>query len=205
MRELILALALGVAALPPAAHAAQFHSLEVSRDAGRYRVQADLYLAAPPDAVYAVLTDYAHLTRISPSIRVSRLVQRLDADTALVYTDSRICALFLCRHIQGMQRFTRTAPWDLGAVTLPEQSNLKMGESKWHLEAEGEGTRMRMQLTLEPKFWIPPLIGPPLVQHSLRNEGLSAASGVERLARERAHLPPLGGAEDHEQAGQDHD
>lgn len=201
MRELALALALGVAALPPAAGAADFHSLEVSRDAGRYRVQADLYLAAPPDAVYAVLTDYAHLTRISPSIRVSRLVKQLDPDTALVYTDSRICALFLCRHIQGMQKFSRTPPGDLAAVVLPEQSNLKMGESHWHLEAEGKGTRMRMELTLEPSFWVPPLIGSALVAHSLKTEGRRSADGVERLARERAHLPSMDDYED--EAGED--
>lgn len=196
MRELTLALALGVAALPHAAGAAEFNNLEVSRDAGRYQVQADLYLAAPPQAVYAVLTDYAHLTRISPSIRVSRLVKQLDPDTALVYTDSRICTLFLCRHIQGLQRFTRSAPWDLGAVVLPEQSNLKMGESRWHLEAQGQGTHMRMELTLEPSFWVPPLIGAVLVEHSLKAEGRRSADGVERLARELAHLPAMGDDED---------
>jgi hypothetical protein len=184
-------LILCLAALPAAAQAVEFRALAVSRDADRYQVKADVYLAAPPQAVYAVLTDYAHFARISPSIVSSRVVQPLEEGGAVVYTDSRICALFICRHIQETQKFIRTAPLGLTATVLPEQSNLKSGDSSWQVEAEGEGTRMRMELTLEPAFWVPPLIGPALVVGSLKAEGRRAAAGVERLARQRAQLPPI--------------
>lgn len=184
-------LALSLAATTAASQAAEFRSLQVSRDADRYRVEADVYLAAPPEAVYGVLTDYAHFGRISPSIVANRVMQPDSGEGALVYTDSRICALFICRHVQETQRFTRTPPLGLDAVVLPEQSNLKSGSSTWRLEADGEGTRMHMELELEPAFWVPPLIGPALVVGSLKAEGKRAAAGVERLARERAHLPSL--------------
>lgn len=187
-REPLLALCLAAFGT---AQAAEFHSLQVSRDEDRYQVKADVYLAAPPEAVYGVLTDYAHFARISPSIVANRVVQPDSGEGALVFTDSRICALFICRHVQETQRFTRTAPLGLTATVLPEQSNLKSGSSSWRLEAEGEGTRMHMELTLEPAFWVPPLIGPALVVGSLKAEGRRAAAGVERLARERAHLPPV--------------
>ena len=65
------------------------------------------------------------------------------------------------------------------------------------MEAEGEGTLLRWQLSLEPGFWVPPLIGPPLLERSLKAEGRRSAAGVEKLARERAHLPPLNGTENH--------
>jgi hypothetical protein len=187
MREPLLVLCLAAFGT---AQAAEFRSLQVSRDAGRYQVKADVYLAAPPEAVYGVLTDYAHFGRISPSIVANRVVQSDSGEGALVYTDSRICALFICRHVQETQRFIRKPPLILDAVVLPEQSNLKSGSSSWRLEAEGEGTRMHMELDLEPAFWVPPLIGPALVVGSLKAEGRRAAAGVERLARERARLPP---------------
>src|SRR5689334_24479174 len=39
-----------------------------------------------------------------------------------------------------------------------------------HVEAEGAGARLRWELDVQPDFWVPPLIGPPLVLGSLRAE-----------------------------------
>lgn len=197
MPKLIMLLALLAAA--PAAAAAEFRALEVSRDHDVYRVDAEVYLAAPPDAVFAVLTDYEHLTRVSPSVVVSRPVQQLDANTVLVYTDTRVCAFLICRHLKQLEKLSATPPADLTAEVVPrEEGNVKSGSALLHLAPEGAGTLMHWQLTLEPGFWIPPLIGPPLVERSLKAEGRRTAEGVEKLARARAHLPPLD-AEEHEQ------
>jgi len=186
------------AGLPAAAGAADFRTLDVSRQDDRYQVQAVVYLAAPPQAVYAVLTDYEHFTRISASIEASRRVKQLDADDALVYTDTRFCALFFCRHVKEMQKVTRVPPFDIVSTVLPEQSdNVKSGSASLHMQAEGEGTLLHWQIELQPGFWVPPLIGPLLVERSLKAEGHRSAAGVEKLARERAHLPPLENTEEH--------
>jgi len=191
-------LGLFLAGLVPGAGAAEFRTLDVSRQGDDYRVQAVVYIAAPPQAVYAVLTDYEHFTRISASIVESRRVQQLDADDTLVYTDTRFCALFFCRHVKEMQKVTRTPPFDIASTVLPEQSdNVKSGSATLHMQAEGEGTLLHWQIELQPGFWVPPLIGPLLVERSLKTEGHRSAAGVEKLARERAHLPPLENSEDH--------
>jgi carbon monoxide dehydrogenase subunit G len=181
-----------------AAGAVDFRALDVSRDGDQYTVQATVYLAAPPQAVFAVLTDYDHLTRISPSVVESRRVKQLDSGETLVYTDTRFCALFFCRHVRETEKLTATPPGDIASLVLPEKGgNVKSGAATLHLETEGEGTLMRWQIQFEPGFWVPPLIGPPLVERSLKGEGRRSAEGVERLARERANLAPLDGAEDH--------
>lgn len=182
-----------LACLPGLAAAADFRSLDVSREGDIYQIQALVYLAAPPQAVFAVLTDYEHFTRISASIVESRRVQQLDPDATLVYTDTRFCALFFCRHVKEMQKVTETPPGDIASTVLPEQSdNVKSGSASLHMEAEGKGTLLRWQIRLQPGFWVPPLIGPLLVERSLKTEGHRSADGVEKLARERAHLEPLG-------------
>jgi len=196
VRELILGLAL--AGVSSAATAVDFRTLEVSRDGDGYQVKALIYLAAPPQAVFAVLTDYEHFTRISGSIVESRRVQQLDAADALVYTDTRFCALFFCRHVKEMQKVTQNPPGDISSVVLPERSdNVKSGSAALHLQAEGQGTLLDWSIRLEPGFWVPPLLGPLLVERSLKSEGRRSAAGVEKLARERAHLPPLENNEDH--------
>lgn len=200
MRQVLLVL--GFMAFLPAAPAAEFRALDVSRDGDRYEVKALVYLDAPPAAVYAVLTDYDHLTRISGSIVASRRVQQLDVATALVYTDTRLCALFFCRHIRELQKLVGTPPSDISSEVLPQQSdNVRAGNAALHLEAEGSGTLMRWDLNFEPGFWVPPLIGPALVERGMRNEGRRSAAGVEKLARERAHLPALR-TEEHEKVRQ---
>ena len=195
-RAFILGLAL--AGFASRADAAEFRTLDVSRDGDSYEVKALIYLAAPPQAVFAVLTDYEHFTRISGSIVESRRIQQLNAADALVYTDTRFCALFFCRHVKEMQKVTQVAPGDISSTVLPEKSdNVKSGSAVLHLEAEGEGTLLHWQIRLQPGFWVPPLIGPLLVERSLKAEGHRSAAGVEKLARERAHLPPLEDSEDH--------
>lgn len=180
------------------AAAVDFRSLEVLRDGASYQVKALIYLAAPPQAVYAVLTDYEHFTRISGSIVESRRVQQLSPTEALVYTDTRFCALFFCRHVKEMQKLIQTPPGDISSTVLPQQSdNVKSGSAALHLQAEGEGTLLDWQIRLEPGFWVPPLLGPLLVERSLKAEGRRSAAGVEKLARERAHLSPLENNEDH--------
>ncbi|HEY4128517.1 MAG TPA: SRPBCC family protein [Gammaproteobacteria bacterium] len=193
-----LILGLGLAGIAADAGAADFRSLDVSRQGDSYQVQAVVYLAAPPQAVYAVLTDYDHFTRITASVVESRKLQQLDPATALVYTDTRVCVLFYCRHLKEMQRIAATPPADITSQVLAEKSdNVKSGSALLHMEAEGEGTLLHWQLSLEPGFWVPPLIGPPLLERSLKSEGRRSATGVEKLARERAHLPPLDSTENH--------
>lgn len=172
------------------ASATSFNSLKISRDGDIYRLSADVYLNAPLPQVYRVLTDYNHLTRISSVIRRSHLLGRPDAHTATVYVESRACVLFFCHTIKETQKVVEVPPADLSATAIPAQSNVKLAESTWHLQVEGHGTRMQWNLTIEPEFWVPPLIGPVLVEGDLRAEGQYSARAIEKLARQWAHLPP---------------
>lgn len=171
--------------------AAQFYSLTVSHNGDLYQVSADVHLAAPLPQVYKVLTDYNHFTRISGAVRQSRLLKQIDAHTYLVFVESRVCVLFFCHTIKETQRVVELTPQDLVSDVIPAQSNVKMGHAAWHLEPEGEGTRMHWEVTLTPDFWIPPLIGPAFMESELHAQGQYMAQGVEKLARERAHLAPL--------------
>lgn len=188
MRRVISALCFSVAV---AAAAADIRSLMVTRHGDAYRVTAEAYLAAPPAAVYAVLTDYAHLTRISGVVKKSEVINRLAGGVTLVYTDSQVCALIFCKHVIVLQRYSTPDVQDIVAEVVPAGSNLKMGQARWHMEPEAGGTLLKWSMTAVPGFWVPPFIGPALIERGLRIEGRRGVTGVERLARERAHLPPL--------------
>jgi len=179
------------AALTGNVRAAHFYSFAVTHNGERYQVSADVYLDAPLPQVYQVLTDYDHLTRIGGVIRESRILKQIDAHTYLVYVESRGCVLFFCQTIRQTQQVTELTPRDVVAEAIPEESDVKMSSSSWHLDPQGRGTRMHWEVSMQPDFWIPPLIGPPMVEQALLSQGRSMAEGLEKLARERAHLPPL--------------
>jgi Polyketide cyclase / dehydrase and lipid transport len=195
-RTLLIFLASAV--LTGEVRAAHFYAFTARHNDARYQASADVFLAAPLPQVYAVLTDYDHLTRIGGVIRESRLLQRINAHTSIVFVESHGCVLFFCQTIRQTQRVTELTPQDIVAEAIPEKSNVKMSSSSWHLDVQGSGTRMHWEVSMQPDFWIPPLIGPPMVEHALYTQGWEMAEGLEKLARERAHLPPLSTDKAHE-------
>ena len=43
---------------------------------------------------------------------------------------------------------------------------------------------MRFRSEIEPAFWVPPLIGPWLIQRALQAETLKSVANLERLAED---------------------
>jgi hypothetical protein len=198
---------LAIPLLLASAHAAgaQLHDIQVSNQGERYSLSADITIAAPPPQVYKVLTDYNHLTRISGAIVKSRLLKRIDDHTALVYVETRACVMVFCRTLKQTQQVVELDKNDIVAQSLPAESNVTMGAASWHLQADGDGTRMLWRNTVEPTFWIPPLIGTAMMKNALRTQVVASAKGIEKLAREWAHLPPLKAAsEKHDQGAIQH-
>jgi Polyketide cyclase / dehydrase and lipid transport len=177
--------------LAASAAGAELHSIEVTNQGNHYLLSTDVSIAAPPAQVYKVLTDYNYLTRISGAIRVSKLLKQIDAHTALVYVETRACIALFCRTLKQTQQVVELTPQDIVAQSLPDRSNVRMGAASWHLEPERAGTRLYWRNTLEPTFWIPPVIGASMMKRALRTQVIASAQGIEKLAREWAHLPPL--------------
>jgi hypothetical protein len=69
-------------------------------------------------------------------------------------------------------------------VTLPDRSDFKRSISEWVIEREGSVSRMIYTLEMEPDFFVPPLIGPPILKRTLRRGGGDAIDRIERLAQE---------------------
>lgn len=177
---------LACAALSPAAGAAELHSLVVTHEQGRYVLDTDTTLQAAPAAVFEVLLDYEHYDRISSVYKKSRYLEPEPDGTPRVYTLTQGCILFVCREIEKVERLlVSREQWRIVAEVVPEQSNLEYSVTQWQLAPEGEGTRLRYRMELVPRFWIPPLIGPPIIRWALARGGEGALARLELLAQER--------------------
>jgi len=174
-----------------AASAAEIQSLQVTRSGARYHVDMEVRLQAPSAASYAVFAAPGNLPRINPAVRQVQLIEQHPDDRARIYTEVRVCAMLYCktlRQMQDMRYAARPDGGDLHAEVLPAQSDFSYGRADWHFRAAGAATQLHFSAELEPAFWIPPLVGPWLVERSLREEAERTSAGIERLAAPAA--PP---------------
>ena len=166
------------------AWAATLDSVVVSYDAGRYKLDADAFLAAPREAVFVILTDYDRFGRISSVYKEYGFKDPAPDGTPVVYTRMEGCVLIFCRSLMRVERLESDAPGFIRTVTLPEQSDFKRSVSEWHLTPEAGGTRVAYHLEMVPDFWVPPIIGPWILQRKLKSGGTHAVERIERLAQE---------------------
>jgi hypothetical protein len=163
--------------------AAQIDRLDVARDANLFKLNLNAYLDAPPDAVWATLTDYPNLHRLAEAVQLSEVIGSNSDGSRLVHTRSHICVWIFCRDLEHVQRMRDDVPGRLQAHSVPEQSDFAYGFARWLLLPQGSGTRFKLTAQLRPDFWVPPVLGPYLIEQGLRNTALEALQGLEREAR----------------------
>jgi hypothetical protein len=166
--------------------AATIDGLDVMRKQGRYSLEADARLDATPESIYAVLTDYAdnRFGRISSVYKESRFLDPAADGTPMVFTRMEGCVLWHCMTLQRTERLETREPFFIRSVAIPEGSNFKSSMSEWVLERDGDGTKLKYRLEMEPDFFIPPLIGPWYLKRTLSQGGVRAVTRIERLARQ---------------------
>ncbi len=166
-------------------HAAEIQSLQVTRDGSRYHVEMQVKLQANAAAAYAAFAAPGSLPLINPAVRKVQVLEHSADDHARLYTEVRVCALLYCKtlhQVQDMRYAPRPDGGDLHAEIQPAQSDFKYGRADWSFRPAGAATQLHFSTEMEPAFWIPPLIGPWLVERSLREEAERTSAGIERLA-----------------------
>ncbi len=173
-------------ALPAAAlSAAEFRSLELVRDGDDYRVLADVFIDAPGEGVFEVLTDYEGFPRLSSVFLEGRVIEPIEDGRGVVYLHMKGCVLFFCREVEIVEFLKVEPPSRIVAIVDPERSDLHYGQASWLLAPAEGGTLVTYELDMRPQFWIPPVIGPLIIKAALRYRGLRAAWRLEALASGR--------------------
>lgn len=172
-----------------AVHAGEVMDVAVQRFDRRYVVEIDTRFDVPAERLRVLLTDYAHLDRINDSIRRSEVIETLSPQHHSVLTEAEVCVALFCKHIVQVQDVSVLPEGSILATVRPTRSDFSYGVARWDFWESAGGTRMRFRSEIEPAFWVPPLIGPWLIQRALHAEALKSVANLERLAEGGGPLP----------------
>lgn len=154
----------------------------VTHDDGRYMVKFNVRIDADKATVRRHLTDYARYTRLSDSIRESRVIAIHSPDRARVAVTLDSCILVFCKTLRIVREVETRANGDLVTVVDPKESDFRYAHERWQIIGDGTGTRLVYDAELVPSFYVPPLIGPWLIKYRIRQELWTMAERLEQLA-----------------------
>ena len=159
--------------------------LALSNKQGIYRLKLEIILDAPAKHIHHVVTDYAHIYRLNPSIIESEIIKTSDNSVVRVKTLINDCFWIFCRDILRVEDVRELKTGNIYAEIVPQLSNIKSGVTIGQIQPLGRRTRVNYNMIVEPGFVVPPLIGSRIVEQKLRKEVLIALSRIERIARIR--------------------
>ena len=155
---------------------------------GHYDLAITARIDAPSDAVLHAITDYSNLAAVNPDIEVSELLGVTRAGVSTVRTVIRVCILVFCKQVEQLQRVMQPDAQTIEAEIIPEGSDFRSGFARWQLRSPTAVTTvLRFTETFEPDFWVPPVIGPWLIQRKLVREVTETVMYIE--AQQAAAAP----------------
>ena len=164
--------------------------IEINEQSGVYQVKVVALIAAPASYVSYVLTDYAHIHRLNPSIIESEVLQQYDDGSVSVRTKVVGCAAYFCEELDRVEKVHILPSGGLYAEIIPELSQFKSGETSWTIKPLGDYCEVSYLSDMEPDIYIPPVVGKFLIKKSIRQEMLTSFVNLEKIssvlaARER--------------------
>ncbi len=163
----------------PLAEAAELRSVALDKIDDRYVAKSEIWLDADLEAVYAVLSNWDISTRFSSLITASRNIAKDEAGRRGFYMENKGCVLFFCRTVVREGYLELEPDKLIRAVAIADKSDFEFSDERWYFDAEDDGTRIRYEMDMKPKFWIPPVIGPYAIKRKIRKDGLEALQRIE--------------------------
>jgi hypothetical protein len=165
------------------AGAAEMRSVDVEYENKRYTMQSEAWFDAPIEQVYAVFRDWDLSTQFSSAIVESRDMEPDEQGRSQYYVQNRGCVLFFCLTFERYGHIESEPVSVLRAFADPETSDFLLCDETWTFTEENGGTAVVYDLSMRPKFWVPPGIGPFMIKRKLKKDGGDAIDRIEAIAQ----------------------
>ncbi len=140
---------------------------------------------APPERVREILTDYDHLNTINPKIVASKILERPAGNVTRVWYEIRHCIWFYCLEFVNVEDVTALEDGGIIATVIPDQSDFENGYTVWSLASSPRGTLIGYESSIKPRFWVFPILGPIIIENTLREQIEVSADRIENLVKKK--------------------
>lgn len=149
-----------------------------------FQLNAHEFVAVTPRQAWQVLTDYEHLTEFVPDLVHSKVLSRGHHE-ATVEQVSQTGFLFMSHTVQMVVHIDEQ-PFSAIQVALVS-GDMRHYRAHWTLaevsQAGARGTLITYAGELAPKFFLPPMVGQPLVQAQVQRMVAAVISEIEERVR----------------------
>lgn len=146
-----------------------------------YRVKLLIKIPAHPDAVINELQRYSKIQDLHEDIISSKVIS-YENNVSQIEVISNRCILFICFPIVQTMNFVRINNRTLEASIIPQKSDFLSGHMRWFVTLSSEGSLLEYTGEFEPDFWVPPLIGPWVVEMDLATASVEVIQALaERI------------------------
>lgn len=156
-------------------------TVTVSRSGPVFKVEAVSRVRANLDTVWAVLTGYSGYKDFVPGMTLSR---RVSDHPLLIEQSGEFGLLFFRKQVNVLLDVIESPPSRLYFRSL--EGNLRRLETYIDIQPEGDQVVIIYRSLIEPDFWVPPLIGTPIVRAAIRRKLEAVASEIDRRAHPAA-------------------
>ncbi len=182
--KLACALALLVLGTPMTADAATMRDIHVDHVNGSFILRSEVWFDASIEQIYGVLADWDLSTQFSSVIVEARNLEPDAEGRPRYYCRNEFCLLFFCMDVVRSGHLEQKPLEYIHATADPEISDFHVALESWLFSEEDGGTVVIYLVELKPKFWIPPLIGPYIIERKMRKGGGDAIHRIEAVAKE---------------------
>jgi hypothetical protein len=171
------ALAVAILFTAAASSAAQEINVHVERIGEAVVVDVDAQMPGTLRETWAVFTDYENMASFISNLKTSKVVARNEHTLEVMQAGSTKV---------GFMRFGFEAVRAVDLLPMHEiRSSLVSGDFKAYasttsLAAVGSGTRVRHHGEYVPKSWLPPLVGPAIIERETKKQYQEFAAEIER-------------------------
>ncbi len=161
---------------------AELRDVTVDLRNDRYRLTSETYLDVSRESLYAILSDFEQFEKFTSAIVESRNTEPDERGRPGFYSRMQGCVLLFCKSFIRAGYVLLSPIAEIVAISNPDESDFKFSREHWQLIPDGDGTIMIYDFELEPAFWVPPVIGPFVIQRALRSGAERAVNRIEALA-----------------------
>lgn len=152
-------------------------TVTVVRDGGVFEIKAQSHIVADREIAWAVLTDYDRYADFVPGMRSS---QRVGEQPLRIEQHGEFGILFLIKHIYSTLDVHEDPPSTIRFHAI--EGNLRRLETQVDIAQDGDTIVLIYRSTIEPDFWVPPLIGSSILRAGIRRKLISVSAEIERRA-----------------------